>query len=158
MNAREKQKNNKSFSFQRLFSSSFTSLHFIIFAFHPRCCASRRVFLFCCRCLCHSRKKRREDKTLFFSELLWRPITFMPIRLARENKKTKRFSVDDERLWTLAFYYMIPSFISLCNVGALTTWNFKSLNTCPPKVNSQWHQSIVELRQQWGLRVLIMIN
>lgn len=118
MNAREKQKNNKSFSFQRLFSSSFTSLHFIIFAFHPRCCASRRVFLFLLPLFVPlTQKRRREDKTLFFGELLWRPITFMPIRLARENKKTKRFSVDDERLWTLGFYYMIPSFIFLCNVG-----------------------------------------
>lgn len=66
MNAREKQKNNKSFSFQRLFSSSFTSLHFIIFAFHPRCCASRRVFLFLLPLFVPlTQKRRREDKTLF---------------------------------------------------------------------------------------------
>ena len=110
MNAREKQKNNKSFSFQHLFqSSSFTSLY------HFRLSSSLLCFSLCffvaVVCATHTQKKGKTKLFFWLGELLWRPITFMPIRLARRNKnEAKKFCVLMTRDYELTqCFFLLPS-------------------------------------------------
>lgn len=85
------------------------SLHFIIFAFHPCCCVS--FFLFLLPLFVPlTQKKGRQNSFFWLGELLWRPITFMPI-LARENKnEAKNFSVLMTRDYELKLCFFSSNF------------------------------------------------